>query len=173
MSTSIPELALQEAALKTLADAVADQLKAVKADMQEQLESCGASRVDATLSDGTKVATISRSTPKPTAQVVDMDALIAWVRTVAPGEITSRIVTELRPAYQSALLGEMTAAGTARWADPTTGEIHDVPGVEIRPTRRRSHSVLPVDGGREAIAEAWRTGALSHLSLPQISGGAA
>jgi len=165
------QLALEEAALKSLVDAIGDRLKAVKAEMQEVLDTTGASRVEANLPDGTKVATISRTDPKPTATVTDPDKFLAWVREHSPANITSRLVTEVRPAYTAALLAEMTAAGVAAWADKETGEVFDVPGVEIKATRGRGHSVRPVDGGREAIAAAWRSGALSHLSLPQIAPG--
>jgi hypothetical protein len=145
----------------------------VKAEMQEALDTNGATRVTAKLPDGTKVATISRTEPKPAATVTDPDKFLAWVREHSPANIVSRLVIEVRPAYTTALLAEMTAAGTAQWADKETGEVFDVPGVEIKATRGRTHSVRPVDGGREAIAEAWRSGALSHLALPQITTGGA
>ncbi|MFE2930662.1 hypothetical protein [Streptomyces sp. NPDC059278] len=167
------QLALEEAALKTLADTVLDRLKAVKTEMQEALNSGGVGRVDATLPDGTKVATISRTDPKPAATVTDPDAFLAWVRANSPHNVTTRLVTEVRPAYQTALLAEMTAAGTAEVSDRETGVVEAVPGVEIRATRSTTHSVRPTDSGRSLIAEAWRSGALAHLPLPQITGGAA
>jgi hypothetical protein len=167
------QLALEEAALKALSDAITDRLKEVKAEMQEALETTGASRVEAKLPDGTKVATISRTEPKPAAVVVDPEKFLAWAREHSPANITSRLVTEVRPAYQAALLAELTAVGAPVWADKETGEAIDVDGVEIKATRGRTHSVRPVDGGREAIAEAWRTGALAHLALPQIAAGGA
>lgn len=167
------QLALEEAALKALSDAIGDRLKQVKADMQEALDTSGATRVSAELPDGTKVATISRTEPKPAAIVTDADKFLAWVRDHSPKNIVTRLVTEVRPAYTTALLAEMTAAGIAEVADKETGVVEEVPGVEIRATRGRSHSVRPVDGGREAIAEAWRSGALAHLALPQITTGGA
>lgn len=165
------QLAIEEAALKALADAIGDRLKDVKSQMQEAMDTTGASRVDAALPDGTKVATISATQPKPTAQVTDPDLFLKWVREHSPHNVTTRLVTEVRPAYTTALLAEMTAAGTAEIADRETGVVEEVPGVEIRATRSRGHSVRPVDGGREAIAEAWRSGALAHLALPQITTG--
>ncbi|MFI7315193.1 hypothetical protein [Streptomyces hygroscopicus] len=167
------QLALEEAALKTLADAVTDRLKAVRASMQEAMDTTGASRVDATLPDGTKVATISSTSPKPTAQVTDPDLFLKWVREHSPKNVTTKLVTEVRPAYQTALLAEMTAAGVAEVADKDTGVVEEVPGVEIKATRSRGHSVRPVDGGREAIGAAWRTGQLAHLDIPQITAGGA
>ncbi|WP_405794059.1 hypothetical protein [Streptomyces sp. NBC_01506] len=167
------ELALESAALKALGDAISERQKAVRVQMQEALTTSGASRLDAALPDGTKVATVFRTDPKPTAAVVDPELFLKWVREHSPANVVTRLVTEIRPAYTAALLAEMTAIGSAVWADRETGEVHDVPGVEIKATRAAGHSVRPVDGGREAIAEAWRTGALAHLSIPQITGGAA
>lgn len=163
------QLALEEAALKTLADAVMDRLREVKTQMQEVLIETGASRVEATLPDGTKVATISRSTPKPAAVVTDDKALLEWVRTYSPHNVTTRLVTEVQPAYITALLAEMTAAGAAVIADKDTGVVEDVPGVEIRATRPLTHSVRPTKDGAEAIAAAWRDGKLAHLNLLQIA----
>lgn len=169
----IAQLALEEAALKALADTVNDRLKEVKNAMQEQLTTNGISKVTAALPDGTKVATISRSDAKPAAVVVDDEKFLAFVRSIAPGEIATRLVTEVRPAYRTTLLAQMTAAGVARIVDTETGELHDVPGVEVKATRSLTHSVRPSTGGKEAIAEAWRTGQLAHLNLLQIEAGEA
>lgn len=171
--TDMQQLALEEAALKALADAITDRLKEVRTTMQEAMDTTGASRVDAKLPDGTKVATISATQPKPTAQITDPDLFLKWVREHSPQNITTRLVTEVRPAYTTALLAEMTAAGVAEVADKETGVVEAVPGVEIKATRSRGHSVRPVKGGPEAIAEAWRSGALAHLALPQITAGGA
>jgi hypothetical protein len=165
----LSQLALEEAALKTLADAVLDRLKEVKTAMQEALTEGGVKTVEASLPDGTKVATISRSDPKPAAVVTDDKAFLEFVRTYSPHNVTSRVVTEVRPAYTTALLAEMTAAGVAVVADKETGVVEDVPGVEVRATRSLTHSVRPTKDGREAIAAAWRDGKLAHLELPQIA----
>lgn len=169
----IAQLALEEAALKTVADAINDRLKEVKNAMQEQLVANGISKVTATLPDGTKVATISRSDAKPAAVVIDDDAFRDFVRSVAPGELTTRLVTEVRPAYRTNLLAQMTAAGVPRVIDTETGEVHDVPGVEVKATRALTHSVRPSTGGKDAIAEAWRTGQLAHLNPFQLEAGEA
>ncbi|MGW1949934.1 hypothetical protein ACWCRC_37215 [Streptomyces sp. NPDC001940] len=167
----LAQLALEEAALKALSDTVNDRLKEVKNAMQEQLVTNGISKVTASLPDGTKVATISRSDAKPAAVVIDDDAFLAFVRSIAPAEVTTRLVTEVRPAYRTTLLAQMTAAGVARIVDTDSGELHDVPGVEVKATRALTHSVRPSSGGKEAIAEAWRTGQLAHLDLLQIEAG--
>ncbi len=163
-----PTLALEEAVLKSLADSVGERLKATRERMQAALETSGATKLNASLPNGTKVGTVSQSTPKPKAVVTDPDALLAWVRETSPSEVASRVVVEVRPAYLAALLAEMTAAGAATVVDSTTGEVREVPGVEVRASRSASHSVQLVDGGREAIAAAWRAGHLAHLDLPQL-----
>jgi len=168
------QLALQEAALKNLADLIAGQLKETRAAMQEAMDTTGASRVAATLPDGTKVGTISATEPKPTAVVVDEEKFRAWARERSEDNVTSRVVTEVRPAYQAAILADCTAAGIPRWVDRETGELFEVSGVEIRATRARGHSVRLADGAGELIVEAWRAGALAHLAgLPQITAGGA
>lgn len=167
--TNLPDLALEEAALKTLLDTVTDRLREVKTQMQEALEATGASRVDAKLPDGTKVATISRTDPKPTATVADEKAFLAWVRQYSPHNVETKVVVEVRPAYKAALLAEMTAAGVTEVADKETGVVEEVQGVAIRATRSTTHSVRPTKGGRDAIAKAWREGELAHLSIPQLT----
>jgi hypothetical protein len=173
MQMDMKALALREVALKALADQIGGELKKVKAEMQAALEESGAARVDASLADGTKIGSVSAVQPKPTAAVTDDSAFLAWVRETAPGEVTSRVVTEVRPAYRTALLAEMTAAGAAEVPDRQTGEIGPVPGVEITAGRATTHSVRLVKGGADAIGVAWRSGGLAHLDLPQLTPGGA
>lgn len=168
---NMANLALEETALKTVIDAFTNRLKEVRADMQAAMDTTGVSRLEATLPNGTKVGTVSLTNPKPTATVTDPDQFLQWVRTHSPANITTRLVTEVRPAYTTALLAEMTAAGVTEVADRDTGVVEEVPGVEIRATRSRTHSARPVDGALETILAAWRTGQLAHLNLPQLTAG--
>lgn len=171
---SLGELAAREAVLKALADAIGEELKAVRADVQAALDSTpGVRQLAAELPDGTPIAKISLTDPAPAATVTDPEAFLAWVRDHHPdrGAVTRRLVTEVRPATQTALLAAMTAAGVAQWCDTETGEVHTVPGVEIRATRSRSHSVRFDKGGRDQVAEAWRSGQLTGLVLPELSSG--
>lgn len=168
---SMKDLALQEAALKTLAERVAAELKTVKAAMQAELEASGASQVPAELPDGTKVATVSRSTPKATAVVVDDELFVKWVSETAPSEVKSRVVTEVRPAFRAALLAQMTASGAAEVPDKETGEIAEVPGVAVQTARATTHSVRLAKDGADAIITAWQAGDLGHLDLPQLGAG--
>ncbi|HEX6518297.1 MAG TPA: hypothetical protein VF049_22240 [Nocardioidaceae bacterium] len=164
-------LALEEAALKTVIDAFTQRLKEVRTGLQEQFDTTGVSRIDATLPDGTKIGAVSVTSPKPAAVVTDPVAFLAWVKEHSKANVTSRIVTEVRPAYERALLAEMTAAGTAEIADRDTGVVEEVPGVEIRATRSRTHSARLVDGALGLVLDALRTGQLAHLDLPQLTAG--
>jgi ABC-type uncharacterized transport system YnjBCD ATPase subunit len=161
---SLREAVAQEAVLKTLLDAIDTEYKAKRAEVQAQLdaarESSGVTRVNAELPDGTVVAKVGVSDPKPEARVVDEKAFLAWVVKNYPDEKATRLVTEVRPAFRDLVLARVTAVGVSQWCDESTGELHDVPGVEVRATRSRSHSVRFESAGREAIAEAWRTGRL-------------
>lgn len=161
----LQQLALQETALKALLDDVTKSLKEVKAQMQEALDTTGASGVAAKLPDGTKVGTIYRTDPKPAAVVVDEKALHDWIHANYPTEATKRavVVIEVREAFKKGLLDQLTAIGAP--VNPDTGEA--VPGVEIRATRAAGHGVRGVD--RDAIAKAWRNRELPDLNVLQLT----
>jgi hypothetical protein len=168
------ELALAEVALKAMADDINARLKDVRAAMQCELDDSGVRTVDATLPDGTKAGTVSRSTPKPRATVTDPDAFFNWVRDHTNGtETNSRVVREVSPAYEAGLLAEMTKTGAPELTDTETGEIVTVPGVTVAASRAASHSVRISDEQRAAIAAAWRSGQLAALDLPQLTTGEA
>lgn len=168
--SNLLELAREQAALKALSDVVAERLKAVRAETQAALdaaeEQTGTRQVAAKLTNGTSIATISLTDPKPEAKVTDADAFQAWVMSAFPGEIERRFVAEVRGAFLSKVLDEMTAAGVARIVDKETGELHDVPGVEVRATRSRNHSLRFKPTGRDDIAKAW---SLGELALPGVT----
>jgi hypothetical protein len=166
---SLPQAAAQEAVLKALLDAIDAEYKAKRAEVQalidEVREQTGVKpQVAAALPDGTVVAKVSVPDAKPAAVVTDEKAFTAWVRDNFPTEIERRFVTEVRGSFARRLLDEMTAAGTPRWVDQDTGELHEVPGVEVRPTRSTSHSVRFEKAGREDIAAAWRAGLLGQAA---------
>ncbi|MFD8144766.1 hypothetical protein [Streptomyces sp. NPDC059708] len=170
----LSQLASEEAVLKALLDAVGDRLKDVKADMQAALDEVRSVRqVSALLPDGTEIAKISLTDPKPEAVVTDPDAFLAWVRENAATEVVRRVevVTEVRPAYRTALLAQMTAAGRPEICDKETGVVDTVPGVEIKATRARSHSVRFGKTGKQAVAAAWQAGQLLSVALPQLTAG--
>ncbi|NUU23328.1 MAG: hypothetical protein HOV68_17725 [Streptomycetaceae bacterium] len=168
----IARLARTEVSLRALADAVNDRLKTVRAEMQTHFDNGhGLRQVAATLPDGTEVAKVTVTDPKPEAQITDPDAFRDWVLKHRPSEIRRTVLTEVRDAYKAVILNECTAAGVAKVCDRETGEVFDVPGVTVRPTRARGHSVRFAKTGKEQIAEAWRNGLLVAEVLPQLTAG--
>lgn len=164
--SNLRDAAAREAVLKTLLDAVKGEYDAARAEVQQHLDEAratsGVSRVDATLPDGTVVAKVGISDPKPAATVTDEAAFLAWVRENRKDQVHAELVVKVRPAFQTALLAELTAADTTQWVDED-GVLHTVPGVEIRATRARTHSVRFEKTGRELVADAWRAGQLTEL----------
>ena len=170
---TLKDQATRVAILDTLTKAMTAELKAAKAELETGLRAAKAETGTQTIAVDLNGADIGKATlvqNKPAATIVDDTALLAWVREVAPSEITTRIVTEVRPAWRKQLLDTLTAAGTAEWADPETGVIHDVPGVEM--VGRAAHTRLTVPAeGKEAIAAAWRSGQLTGVVLPELTAG--
>ncbi|MGW3057708.1 hypothetical protein ACWC98_17555 [Streptomyces goshikiensis] len=163
---TLRELALEEAALDLLAARVATAKKDVRTRMQVALDAAakrdGVERVVATLPNGETVATISLRAGATGPVVTDEEALARWLRQTYPEQdwTTTRIVREVRPWKLAELVAQMDAAQTAQIVDPDTGEVHDVPGVIIKPTRARTHGLTWKKGGKELTGEAWRSGAL-------------
>ncbi|MEU7010400.1 hypothetical protein [Streptomyces sp. NPDC046332] len=168
---TLKDIAERAAVLGALHDAIGAELKQAKADLQAGLkaakEETGTQQIGMTLG-AQDIGKVTLVQPKAQATVTDLDALTKWVRTVAKSEVTARVVTEIRPAWLTLLLKQLTATGRPEWADPETGVIHDVPGVAMQ--GRTAHTRMTVtDTGQQAIAEAWRTGQLTHLVLPQLT----
>ncbi|MFF7295336.1 hypothetical protein [Streptomyces sp. NPDC008265] len=165
---TLRELALEEAALDMLAARVATAKKDVRARMQTALDAAarrdGVERVVATLPNGETVATISLRAGATGPVVTDEEALARWLRQTYPDQdwTTTRIVREVRPWKLAELIAQMEAAGVAQVVDPDTGEVHDVPGVMIKPTRARTHSLVWKKTGKTAVGIAWRNGALTR-----------
>jgi hypothetical protein len=180
---SVTRLAVLGAVLAEVKSAYAEARTEVEHYLNQQHTETGASKLDALLPDGTKVGSVARAGGEVAAQVTDEEALTAWVRDHFPSEhiveiVPMRVETRVQPGFVMKLLAEATAAGTPQYADPATGVIHDVPGVEIRPSRSASvrmtysrRSKSQASDGKELIAEAWRTGGLAAHVLPALAAG--
>jgi len=140
--------------------------------LDRQYKASRSTKADVFLDDDTKFASVTRVGGEAEAQVTDRTAFEAWVRDHYPDHWDFRIVparteTVLDPAFTTAVLAAVDAAGVPQFADPETGEVHDVPGVMIKPTRSRYYRWTfsrtskrqPLDG-RELVAEAVETGSL-------------
>jgi hypothetical protein len=171
-AAAVADAITREAVLKTLLDTIDAEYKAARAAVQEALDAqaaaSGAKSFDAKLPGGVTVGTVTLTGGGTAAAVTDTAAFTEWVRERYPSEMTVRIVREVREAWQADLLARATAAGAA--VDTDTGE--EIPGVEIRPSRARSHSVRFAKDGRALVGEAWRTGLLGPV-LPAIAPAAA
>ncbi|MFF8095716.1 hypothetical protein [Streptomyces sp. NPDC016675] len=173
------------AALGALLDEVKRAYATARTDVQHHLDqqhkTAGTSKLDAMLPGGVKVGSVARTGGEKAAQVTDPDAFTAWVRDTFPSEHIVEIVpmqvrTSVRPAWSAQALAAMTAAGVARYVDEATGEVHDVPGVEIRPSKAAGlrmtytrKSKTSAYDGRELVAEAWRSGDLAAHVLPVLA----
>jgi hypothetical protein len=172
---SLREAAAREAYLKTLLDAVNDAYKEARAETQTLLDAAaqetGTRQAAVALPDGPDIATVSLSAGETAAKVIDEEAFTAWVVTNYGTEIERRFITEVRAAFRDKVLGALTAAGVAQWVDPETGELHDVPGVAIAPSRARTHSLRFKKDGRDQVMAAWREGRLASVALPELTAG--
>jgi hypothetical protein len=164
---SLKDTARTVAVLATLHDAIGDQLKTAKKELETGLKDAkaetGTQKIAVSLDEGQDVGSVTLVQPKPAA---------AWVVSFGDrfrSEVERKFVTSVKPGFQKKLLAEITAAGVAEWADPETGVIHEVPGVTMQGRAAYTRLTVP-DEGKAAIAEAWRAGT---LPLPGVGGPAA
>jgi hypothetical protein len=173
---SLKDAAERAAVLDTLHKAIGEELKAAKRDLEAGLRAAkaetGTQKVAISLDGRQDIGTASLVQPAAVATVTEPEKFKAWVLEHFAGEIKREFVTSVQPAFQKKLLDQVGAAGVAQWADPETGEIHAVPGVEMQGRAAYTRMTVP-DAGKQAIAAAWQSGALSHVVLPQLGGGGA
>ncbi|UIX33573.1 hypothetical protein [Streptomyces sp. GQFP] len=188
-ATAVRDAVTRQAVLGALLDQVKDAYNDARREAHDLLEkqhkATGSTKTDATLPDGTKVGSVSRQGGERAAQVVDDEAFRVWVRDHYPSEhvvevIPAQVSVSVRPGFSGKVLAEATAAGVARYVAPVTAEVHELPGVQIRPSRAASHRINYNRGskaqpltGRELVAVAWRTSALATHVLPDLAPAAA
>lgn len=176
MSDDLRELAAERAALDLIGERLAEAKKANAKRMQAALDAAdkasGQDRVTATLPDGTDVATISLRKGAVGPVVTDANEFAVWVRDTLGAEfVETRIVRVVREWKAVEVLAAMAALElsaarpgeplrSAQWADPTTGEIVDVPGVHIKPTSARTHARTWKKDGKARLLAAYLSGEL-------------
>ncbi|MGA6223519.1 hypothetical protein ACPESV_24680 [Streptomyces umbrinus] len=172
---SLKDTARTVAVLSTLADAIGDQLKSAKKELEAGLREAkaetGTQKIGVSLEDAEgqsrDVGTVSLVQPKAAAAITDSEAFTAWVVENFATEITRRFVTSVKPGFQKKILDQITAAGVTEWADPDTGVIHTVPGVAMQGRAAYTRMTIP-DAGKASIAQAWRTGRLAAV-VPAVA----
>lgn len=173
---SLKDTAARAAILDTLHKAIGDELKAAKRELEEGLRAAkqetGTQKISVSLEEGQDIGTASLVQPKAAAAVTDAEKFTAWVIENFATEVERKFVTSVKPGFQKKLLDQITAAGVTDWVDPETGVIHDVPGVEMQGRAAYTRLTVP-DEGKQAIAEAWQSGALAHVVLPELTAGGA
>lgn len=155
---TLKELAEQETVLKALADKINEAYKdtrnRVQAAMINAAKTNGKQSITVQLS-GQDVGSISMPAAEPLAQIDNWDEFLRWAIVNARTEITRKIVTDVRPAYVTKILAEMTAAGRPEICDKETGVVHEVPGVSVKPRRTGSHRLTFKKNGRAAVQQWW------------------
>jgi hypothetical protein len=173
---SLKDIAARAAILSTLHDAIGAELKTAKKELESGLRDAkaetGTQKITVSLDEGQDIGTVSLVQPKASAAVADAEAFTAWVVDNFATEVERKFVTSVKPGFQKKLLDQITAAGVTEWADPETGVIHAVPGVVMQGRTAYTRMTVP-EAGRDAIAEAWRTGQLAHLNPFQLEAGEA
>jgi hypothetical protein len=191
---NIRDLNLRFAFLKAVADAIDAELKAERSahtsTLLEKWRDEGTKSFNILLpGSGAKVGTITLTEPKPSTDVVDEAAFLAWCKENRPDAIAVEVIPAIPeqvipaqperrreyvdPKAQTAILAELKAADDGDVVDPETGTLVD--GVEHKPAGEpRSFSVRYEKDGRADLALAYRRGQLDHLAagtaLPQIGG---
>ncbi len=149
----LPEAARRAAVLKALSDEVKRAVERGKASLKPVLDELDIDTMGASLSpDGPRVAEVYRGGGNATAEVVNEDKYLAWVKETNPGEV----IEAVRPTYTAELLKQIAR----------TGEI--VPGVELGLTTAYV-AVRYEPGGQAALTAAWREGLIDispMLALP-------
>lgn len=173
---SLKDTARRTAVLSALHEAIGEELKAAKGELEAGLRTAktetGTQKIGISLAEGEDIGTVSLVQPKAIAIITDLDKFTAWVMDNFGSEIERKFVTQVRATFQKKILAEVAAAGVAEWADPETGVVHEVPGVALQ--GRAAYTRMGVsDEGKAAIADAWRTGQLARLALPQLTAGGA
>lgn len=178
---------LRLALLKAMADAIAEEMAAERAEhtamLRAQYDESGVKSFDVKLPGGGKVGTISLSIPKPSTAVVNTDAFVEWCRENLPTAVTATVIPAMPERTETIVIpatpertvytvdDKMTDAllKGARPVDPAGGMVVDedgtvIDGVEYRPAGDpKSFSVRYEAGGRDALAVAYRGGELDHL----------
>lgn len=134
------DLAYKIVLLKTLADLVLEEFARIKEVAAEQLPK-GAS-IPARTGDDVKLGRVTKSDPKPVAQIVDRDELDDWIRTQYPDKLDTRaelgdlgeVLAVLKDAGRNDLFSIVTEipAHLYKQAEAMAANGRPIPGIAIR-----------------------------------------
>jgi len=149
---SIPEQALELAALNAIEGLVKSRKDTVRKDLAATLTDLGVTGAAAKL-EGATILKATMTDPQAAASVTNPKALLKWVEENYPTEV--EVVPQIRASFQERLLQDLVQVdpddGEATEAvDPRTGAI--VPGVEFRKGSPYLSSRFQT-GGKEAIVQ--------------------
>ena len=149
---NLRELALRLSAITVIADAAKEAKDRLRDEFAQALNAVGADAAKAAL-NGTEVAKVSLVSPKPSASVLNEQALTSWVK----ANWETEIVESVRESFRKVILDKIeNNNGVAVY--PETGEVLDF----ISFKQRESYvSTRFATGGREVILEAFANGELS------------
>lgn len=149
---NLRELALRLSAITVIADAAKEAKDRLRDEFAQALNAVGADAAKAAL-NGTEVAKVSLVSPKPSASVLNEQALTNWVK----ANWETEIVESVRDSFRKVILDKIeNNNGVAVY--PETGEVLDF----ISFKQRESYvSTRFATGGREVILEAFANGELS------------
>ena len=149
---NLRELALRLSAITVIEDAAKEAKDRLRDEFAQALNAVGADAAKAAL-NGTEVAKVSLVSPKPSASVLNEQALTNWVK----ANWETEIVQSVRDSFRKVILDKIeNNNGVAVY--PETGEVLDF----ISFKQRESYvSTRFATGGREVILEAFANGELS------------
>lgn len=124
-------------------------------------------RKTAKLPSGDVIGAVSVAHGKRTPQVVDVEKLTSWISEHRPGEVEVIYETRVRPAFLAVLL--KAAKDDGGWLDKDTGEVHPIPGVEIK-AGDDYLVITAVDGADALVEQAWRDGDIDIRAALRIEG---
>ncbi len=149
---NLRELAFQLSAITLIADAAKEAKDRLRREFAAALDEVGADAAKAVL-EGEEIAKVSLIHPKTSAEVLNDKAFVDWVRSNWEYEI----IETVRDSFKKHIL-ESVANVDGKAIYPRTGEVLEFISFN---SRDPYISTRFKDGGRAALLEAFRAGALN------------
>jgi hypothetical protein len=168
----LPEFTRSFAILKALKDVVDGELERGKAEATRSFHAVGAKTAIAMLPDGTPIAKVTLTEPKPSLEGATMPSVIAYVKEHYPARYRAQTTVQVTQTVpEAADVKDLIDDGTfalqkdGSFVDTTTGEV--VPLLAMKQGKPYP-SVKFEPGGREIVADAWNAGTLNEVLPPAL-----